>query len=137
MKGGNQHCQTRIQEATIPTFEKPITTKTKNIKMSASTTIANRTALVFGASGITGWAILREALEYPTATTFSRVIGLTNRPLDRSKSFLPDDSRLALVPGIDLTASVDDVIAKLAEIDGIEDVTDVYFAGIVSLPFKQ
>ncbi|KAM0262568.1 hypothetical protein ACHAQJ_001613 [Trichoderma viride] len=97
-------------------------------------TIANRTALVFGASGITGWAVLREALEYPTASTFHKVIGLTNRPLDRSKSFLPDDSRLALVHGVDLTASVDDVVAKLAGIDGIKNVTDVYFAAYVQPP---
>ncbi|GFP58591.1 hypothetical protein ACSS6W_005860 [Trichoderma asperelloides] len=96
-----------------------------------SPTIANRTVLVFGASGITGWAILREALKYPTPSTFSNVIGLTNRPLDRSKAFLPEDSRLAIVHGVDLTAAVDDVVAKLAGIDGIKDVTDVYFAAYV------
>ncbi|KAL6864635.1 hypothetical protein J3F83DRAFT_147094 [Trichoderma novae-zelandiae] len=96
--------------------------------MSFVSAIENRTALVFGASGITGWAILREALKYPTATTFNHVIGLTNRPLDQTKSFLPDDSRLTLAHGVDLTASVDDVVAKLAGIDGIKDVTDVYFA---------
>lgn len=96
-----------------------------------SPTIANRTVLVFGASGITGWAILREALKYPTPSTFSNVIGLTNRPLDRSKAFLPEDSRLAIVHGVDLTAAVDDVVAKLAGIDGIKDVTDVYFAGMI------
>lgn len=99
--------------------------------MSPVSAIANRTALVFGASGITGWAIVREALTYPTATTFSRVIGLTKRPLDREKSFLPDDSRLTLAHGVDLTASVDDVVAKLAEIDGIKNVTDVYFAAYI------
>ncbi|PTB72171.1 hypothetical protein M440DRAFT_1342790 [Trichoderma longibrachiatum ATCC 18648] len=99
--------------------------------MSSVSAIANRTALVFGASGITGWAIAREALTYPTATTFRRVIGVTNRPLDRVKAFLPDDSRLTLAHGVDLTASVDDVVAKLADIDGIEDVTDVYFAAYI------
>lgn len=102
--------------------------------MSSVSAIANRTALVFGASGITGWAIAREALTYPTATTFRRVIGVTNRPLDRVKAFLPDDSRLTLAHGVDLTASVDDVVAKLADIDGIEDVTDVYFAGMTGIP---
>lgn len=101
--------------------------------MSPVPDVANRTALVFGASGITGWAILRETLKYPTTSTFHKVIGLTNRPLDRSKSFLPEDSRLAIFPGVDLTAAVDDVAAKLASIDGIKDVTDVYFAGTVPL----
>ncbi|KAM0511408.1 hypothetical protein ACHAPE_009923 [Trichoderma viride] len=99
--------------------------------MSPASTVANRTALVFGASGITGWAILREALNYPTTSTFHKVIGLTNRPLDRSKSFLPEDDRLVIVPGVDLTTAVDDVAAKLASIDGIEDVTDVFFAAYV------
>ncbi|RFU74718.1 hypothetical protein TARUN_7530 [Trichoderma arundinaceum] len=99
--------------------------------MSPVSAITNRTALVFGASGITGWAILREALEYPTTTAYNRIIGLTNRPLDRSTSFLPDDNRLTLVHGIDLTGSIDDVVAKLGDIDGIKDVTDVYFAAYV------
>lgn len=100
--------------------------------MSLASTVANRTALVFGASGITGWAILREALNYPTTSTFHKVIGLTNRPLDRSKSFLPEDDRLVIVAGVDLTTAVDDVAAKLASIDGIEDVTDVFFAGMIT-----
>ncbi|KAK0756266.1 hypothetical protein N5P37_011181 [Trichoderma harzianum] len=99
--------------------------------MSSISTIENRTALVFGASGITGWALLREALKYPTTTAFQRVIGLTNRPLDKSTSFLPEDSRLTLAHGIDLTKSIDDVVAKLADIEGIKDVTDVYFAAYV------
>ncbi|KAL7943601.1 hypothetical protein V8C42DRAFT_358873 [Trichoderma barbatum] len=99
--------------------------------MPSTPIIANRTALVFGASGITGWAILREALKYPTTAAFHRVIGLTNRPLDPKECFLPDDSRLTLTHGLDLTSSVDDVVAKLADIEGIKDVTDVYFAAYV------
>ncbi|KAL7928073.1 hypothetical protein V8C35DRAFT_333751 [Trichoderma chlorosporum] len=99
--------------------------------MSSVATLENRTALVFGASGITGWAILREALKYPTTTAFHRVIGLTNRRLDRVKSLLPDDSRLTLAHGIDLTKDIDDVVAKLVDVEGIRDVTDVYFAAYV------
>ncbi|KAL7815851.1 hypothetical protein V8C26DRAFT_107628 [Trichoderma gracile] len=99
--------------------------------MSPATAMADRTALVFGASGITGWAIVREALTYPTATTFNRVIGVTKQPLDRAKSLLPDDSRLTLAYGVDLTTTVDDVVAKLADIDGIGDITDVYFAAYI------
>lgn len=114
------------------TYQDTITHKISFENMSPASTVANRTALVFGASGITGWAILREALNYPTSSTFHKVIGLTNRPLDRSKSFLPEDDRLVIFPGVDLTAAVDDVAAKLAGIDGIKDVTDVYFAGTAS-----
>jgi hypothetical protein len=88
-----------------------------------------RTALVFGASGITGWAIVREALLYPTPTAFRRVIGLSNQPIDRSQLLLPEDDRINLISGVDLTASLDTVADSLSGIEGIKDVTDVYFAG--------
>ncbi|KAK2013509.1 hypothetical protein LZ32DRAFT_691178 [Colletotrichum eremochloae] len=89
----------------------------------------SRVALVFGATGITGWSTLREAVNYPTTTTFSRIIGLTTRLVDQSTLFLPDDKRISLFSGVDLTKSVDEVGKQLAKIDGIEQVTDIYFAG--------
>jgi nucleoside-diphosphate-sugar epimerase len=61
--------------------------------MSTSTPLR---ALVFGASGITGWAIVKEALQYPTPTAFNKVIGLTNRPLTKPQALLPEDDRLEL-----------------------------------------
>lgn len=90
----------------------------------------DRNALVFGASGITGWAIIREAVQYPSSDAFHRIIGLTNRPLDESTSFLSHSDKILLASGIDLTTSARVVAEKLRVIDGIEDVTDVYFAGI-------
>ncbi len=96
--------------------------------MSPSSTPSNRTALVFGASGITGWAVVREALSYPSDTTFQRVIALFNRPMDPSRLFLPKNDKATFAHGIDLTKTVDDVAAVLSSIDGIQDVTDVYFA---------
>ncbi len=98
--------------------------------MSSSSDPQRRTALVFGASGITGWAILREALRYPGNTTFSRVIGLFTRPTDREQLFLPADDRLVLASGLDLSKGVDDVANTLKGVEGIQDVTDVYFAGV-------
>jgi len=86
-------------------------------------------ALVFGASGITGWAITRTTLEYPTPTTFSRVIGLTNRPLSLEDSQLPPDPRLSLKSGVDLSGDVEAVVKALANIKGIEEITHVYFTG--------
>lgn len=50
-------------------------------------------ALVFGASGIAGWAIIQEALKYPSLTKFDKVIGLSNRPLTKSEALFPDDER--------------------------------------------
>jgi hypothetical protein len=94
------------------------------------------TALIFGASGITGWAVAKAALEYPTPTTFDKVIALTNRPLSKQDAYLPDDSRLALYSGIDLSSGVDKLVGDLKKIDGIEGVTHVYFTG-ESLHFKK
>jgi hypothetical protein len=88
-----------------------------------------RRALIFGASGITGWAVAKEALIYPTSTTFDQVIGLTNRPLTKTEALLPGDERLRLYSGIDLTAGSAQVEEKLKKIDGIEGVTHVYFSG--------
>lgn len=86
-------------------------------------------ALVFGASGITGWAIVKSALEYPASTTFSRVMGLTNRPLALQDSFLPTDPRLSLTSGIDLSGDVESIVAGLRTVEGIEKITHVYFTG--------
>lgn len=86
-------------------------------------------ALVFGASGITGWAIVKMALEYPTSTTFSRVIGLTNRPLTLDDSFLPEDPRLSLIVGIDLSGDLESTVVALKRVEGIERTTHVYFTG--------
>ena len=86
-------------------------------------------ALIFGASGITGWAVAKEALKYPTPTTFDQVIGLTNRPLTKLEALLPEDERLQLYSGIDLSAGASQVEASLKKIHGIEGVTHVYFSG--------
>jgi hypothetical protein len=89
-------------------------------------------ALVFGASGISGWGLCQSLLSYPTATTFSRIIGLTNRPLMLADSGLPtDDPRLTLVSGINLLSSAEDVTTQLREkIPDVAAVTHVYFVGL-------
>jgi hypothetical protein len=94
------------------------------------TSSSNYRALVFGASGITGWAVAKEALKYPTPSTFDQVIGLTNRPLSKEEALLPADERLQLYSGIDLTAGSSQVEEKLKNIEGIEGVTHVYFSGM-------
>jgi hypothetical protein len=86
-------------------------------------------ALVFGASGITGWGIVQEALTYPTPTTFDKVIGLTNRPLTKAEALLPEDERMVLYSGINLSAGVEAVQASLSQIEGIGGVSHVYFGG--------
>lgn len=86
-------------------------------------------ALVYGASGITGWAIANAALSYPSIDTFDQVIALTNRPLKREDALFPADDRLSMYSGVDLTGGVESVAKSLASIEGIEGVTHVYFSG--------
>ncbi|KAI0317103.1 hypothetical protein OF83DRAFT_178312 [Amylostereum chailletii] len=86
-------------------------------------------ALVFGSSGVSGWATTRELLRYPTPTTFSRVIALSNRPLSK-EAMLLDDPRLQLVSGVDLTQSVEIVVKAMQEkIADVDKVTHVFFYG--------
>jgi hypothetical protein len=93
----------------------------------------NNQALVLGASGITGWAIVKEALSYPTPTTFSRVIGLTSRPLAIEDSGLPKDPRLELYVNLDLSKDVAGIVTYLQAIPEIQNITHVYFAAYVHL----
>lgn len=71
---------------------------------------------------------MRECLSYPSKDTFSRVIGLTNRPLSKEAACVPDDPRLEIHTGLDLT-NEDQTKQKLESIDNIGDVTHVYFVG--------
>jgi uncharacterized protein YbjT (DUF2867 family) len=98
-----------------------------------------RQALVFGASGISGWAIVREALQHKGPTdrnskskpTFDRVIALSRSPLNESEFLITKDitnKRLVLHSGIDLGQAEDaDILFK--NIEGIEKTTHVYYAG--------
>ncbi|KAF4883145.1 Short chain dehydrogenase sirQ [Colletotrichum fructicola] len=65
-------------------------------------------ALVFGASGISGWALMRECLNYPSTKT------------------LPEDSRLKMRTGLDLT-NAESTLRRLGTISDIAAVTHVYF----------
>ena len=93
-------------------------------------------ALVFGASGILGWAIVNEILNnYPEKGTYSKVTALTNRPLTREDAIWPmaDGQRpeLNIVSGIDLTkGTVEDVRDVLKErVPDIDTVTQVHYFG--------
>jgi hypothetical protein len=102
-------------------------------KMTNSSTKESKTglqALVFGASGITGWAITNSALTYPTSSTFSRVVGLTSRPLSLETSGFPTDSRLQLYSDLDLSQDAETITKYLRKIEKVERITHVYFAGM-------
>ncbi|KAH7133400.1 hypothetical protein B0J13DRAFT_562310 [Dactylonectria estremocensis] len=60
-------------------------------------------ALVFGASGITGWAITNLILNgYPAPDAFESVTALTNRPLTAEAAQWPTSPKLQVVSGIDI-----------------------------------
>ena len=90
-------------------------------------------ALVFGASGISGWSILNQALSYSTPITFDQITGLTNRPLSIEDAGLPSDPRLQLANGVDLTGSVESVVSSLKEkVKNVETTTHVFFTAYIA-----
>lgn len=90
----------------------------------------SKSALVFGASGVTGWSFINEVLnDYPKPGIWKRAHALTNRPLSQEQSQWPKDPRLNIVSGIDLLAgSQEDVENELrTKIPDINEVTHVYY----------
>ena len=89
-------------------------------------------AIVLGASGVSGWALVNELLhDYPKRNIWKRVTALTNRPLDRKVTLWPDDSRLELVSGIDLLAGSQEELDEMfkSKVPGVQTVTHVFYYG--------
>lgn len=91
-------------------------------------------ALVFGASGINGWAFVNALLnDYPSADAFQHVTAFTNRPLNAKDAQWPASSKLQLVSGLDLVgndeAGLQDELQK--RVPHIEGVTAIYFCAYV------
>ncbi|KAH7066146.1 hypothetical protein BKA63DRAFT_453765 [Paraphoma chrysanthemicola] len=90
----------------------------------------SKTALVFGASGVTGWSFINEILnDYPEKNVWKRAHALTNRPLSQEQSQWPNDRRLNIVSGIDLLARSqkeleDELMKKIPDIGGV---THMYY----------
>ena len=89
-----------------------------------------RHALVFGASGVTGWAVVNALLNrYPTPATFSNVTALTNRPLSPTLAQWPPSEKFQLVSGLDILDGdqqhfEDTMKERIADVDSV---THVYF----------
>ncbi|KAL5442454.1 hypothetical protein PMIN06_008999 [Paraphaeosphaeria minitans] len=87
-------------------------------------------ALVYGASGISGWAIVNSILNgYPSNDAFTKVSALVNRPLTREMALWPDDPRLQIVSGIDLLKGSQEELEKTLKekVPDVDSVTQVYF----------
>lgn len=90
----------------------------------------SKSALVFGASGVTGWSFVNEILnDYPQPNIWKRVHALTNRPLSQGQSQWPQDERLNIVSGIDLLQGSQDELESTIKqkIPDVEQVTHVYY----------
>ncbi|KAF1365620.1 hypothetical protein EJ07DRAFT_170305 [Lizonia empirigonia] len=89
-------------------------------------------ALIFGASGISGWALLNEITKYPTPTSFAKITGLSNRPLTVEQAYLAHDSRLNLINGIDLTKPVPEVVQMLKDkVENAHTISHVFFTAYI------
>ncbi|KIW74833.1 hypothetical protein Z517_11603 [Fonsecaea pedrosoi CBS 271.37] len=89
-----------------------------------------RHALVMGASGITGWAIVNQILRgYPQKGIFSKVTAVTNRPLAQEHTLWPKSDALQVCSGLDLLEGTQgDLEAKMRQkVRDINNVTDLYF----------
>jgi uncharacterized protein YbjT (DUF2867 family) len=95
-------------------------------------------ALVVGASGLIGWAVVDQLLRcYPAPHAFSKITALVNRPLKLEDSFWPVEGRgngapeLALVPGVNLTRDDEEVERVLKEeVKDVESVRYVFYFGM-------
>ncbi|KAE8867373.1 hypothetical protein PTNB73_05467 [Pyrenophora teres f. teres] len=90
----------------------------------------SKSALVFGASGVTGWSFINEILsDYPAKKVWKRAHALSNRPLSLSQSQWPEDPRLNMVSGIDLLGYDQETVEKEMQqkIPDISEVTHVYY----------
>lgn len=99
--------------------------------------LKGRHALVVGASGITGWAVVNQLLRgYPQKGVFSKVSAVTNRPLALQDTLWPASDSLRLVSGVDLnSASQEELEGQMrSKIKDIENVTDIYFYGEWTIP---
>lgn len=93
-------------------------------------------ALVFGASGLAGWAVVDELLSnYPAHGTFRKVTALVNRPLKLEDSWWPapspDRPELELIAGVNLlNGSVEEFTAFLKDkVKDVGAVTHVFYFG--------
>jgi hypothetical protein len=92
---------------------------------------SGKVALIFGASGVSGWSFVNEILnDYPKKGIWTGVHALTNRPLDLEKTLWPKDDRLVVTSGLNLLeGSQDDLESKLGAIKGLDKVTHVIYLG--------
>jgi nucleoside-diphosphate-sugar epimerase len=92
-------------------------------------------ALVIGASGLIGWAVVDQLLQpYPSPSPIRKVTALVNRPLKLEDSFWPDQApgkpELVLVSGVNLLSEDDEFERLLKEkVGNVESISHVFYFG--------
>ena len=116
----------------------PLTVADSIFTMAQHTTPSTNHALVFGASGLAGWAVVDQLLQnYPASGTFSKVIALVNRPLSLASSHWPGPSpsrpSLDLISGVNLLAegTIEEFSETLKEkVQDIANVSHAFYFGM-------
>lgn len=95
--------------------------------------------MVFGCSGINGWALVNQLLSgYPATGTFTKVTAIANRPFKPQDAGWPrqTEDRLQIVSGINLLAA-DDLSLKqtlVEKVSSVETISHIYYAGKLTQP---
>lgn len=86
-------------------------------------------ALIFGASGVTGWSFVNEILhDYPKHGVWDGVVAMTNRPLKQEDSLWPADSRLQIVSGVNLLDDQETIEQALKEkVRNVDQTTHLFY----------
>ncbi|KAK5118000.1 hypothetical protein LTR62_004044 [Meristemomyces frigidus] len=105
--------------------------------MGSSGATPRNHALVYGATGIQGWAVVNQLLEgYPTKNSFEKITALANRPPSENMLW-PKNDKLQIISGINLLNDGGQVALEKqmkAEVPGIDTVTHVFFFAYI---FKE
>lgn len=93
-------------------------------------------AIVFGAGGLLGWAVLNELLAaYPSTNPFSKVTAIVNRAISEKDLRLPHVStnrpEFEIVSGVNLlNGTAEDLAKTLKEkASGVETITHAFYFG--------
>ena len=95
----------------------------------------NKHALVIGASGLIGWAVVDQLLQpYPSPSPFGKITALVNRPLRKEDALWPEESpdrpTLSLTSGVNLQCEDDEFERLLKEkVPDAECITHVFYFG--------
>jgi nucleoside-diphosphate-sugar epimerase len=100
---------------------------------TAATSDSTHCALVFGATGVTGWGLCKNLLAHhqpddPTSKPFDTVIGVCEQSIEGINMFIKDD-RFRLIAGANLLQGEDAVIDTLKDVSGIQNVSHVFYVG--------